>query len=94
LQPKIGTFLAFEFTIVTAFSLSTEILPDARATMVSGIVAAISVGRVVGALVGGRVWLAGGLAATGLISAVVSGLALACLAWGLCGWRPEPEEGA
>jgi DHA1 family inner membrane transport protein len=88
-----GTFLTFEFTIVTAFSLSTEILPDARATMVSGIVAANSLGRVVGALVGGRVWLAGGLSATGLISAVVSGLALACLAWGLRGWRAKPEEG-
>jgi DHA1 family inner membrane transport protein len=81
------TFLTFEFTIVTAFSLFTEILPGARGTMMSGIVAAFSVGRVVGALLGGPVWLAGGLAATGLVSAAISGLALACLAWGLRRWK-------
>jgi len=85
-----GTFLTFEFTIVTSFSLSTEIVPGARATMISGIVAMTSAGRVIGTLIGGRVWLAGGLAATGLVSALVSGLALACLAWGLRGWQPKP----
>jgi predicted MFS family arabinose efflux permease len=81
------TFLTFEFTIVTALSLFTEVLPDARATMMSSCVAAISVGRMVGALVGGPVWLAGGMLATGVVSAVVSGLALALLIWGLRGWR-------
>ncbi len=81
------TFLTFEFTIVTAFSLFTEILPDARATMMSSSLAASSMGRVVGALVGGSVWLAGGLLATGLVSAAISGLALVCLAWGLRRWR-------
>ncbi len=80
-------FLTFEFTIVTAFSLFTEILPGARATMMSGTVAATSVGRVVGALLGGPVWLTGGLAATGFVSAAISGLALACLAWGLRSWK-------
>ena len=81
------TFLAFEFTIVTAFSLFTEILPTARATMMSSSVAAISIGRVMGALAGGLVWLAGGMWATGLVSAAVSGLALVLLVWGLRGWR-------
>jgi len=81
------TFLTFEFTIVTAFSLFTEILPAARATMMSSIVAAISIGRVIGALVGGQVWLAGGMWATGFVSAAVSGLALVLLVWGLRGWR-------
>lgn len=83
------TFLTFEFTIVTSFSLFTEILPDARATMMSGSTAFTSLGRVLGALVGGSVWLAGGLAATGLLSATISGLALACLLWGLGDWRPS-----
>jgi predicted MFS family arabinose efflux permease len=87
------TFLTFEFTIVTAFSLFTEILPGTRATMMSGVVAAASVGRVVGTLIGGPVWLAGGLATTGIVSAAISGLALACLAWGLRGWRTEGREG-
>ncbi len=81
------TFLTFEFTIVTAFSLFTEILPTARATMMSSSVAAISIGRVMGALVGGPVWLAGGMWATGFVSAAVSGLALVLLVWGLRGWR-------
>lgn len=87
------TFLTFEFTIVTSFSLFTEILPGARATMMSANVATISVGRMIGALVGGPVWLAGGLTATGLISAAISGLALACLAWGLRDWRTPPRKG-
>ncbi|MBL7184235.1 MAG: MFS transporter [Anaerolineae bacterium] len=81
------TFLTFEFTIVTAITLFTEILPAARATMMSSSVAAISIGRAIGALVGGPVWLAGGMLATGFVSAAVSGLALALLVWGLRGWR-------
>jgi len=82
-------FLTVEFSIVTGFSLFTEILPDARATMMSGIVATTSVGRMIGALVGGPVWLAGGLTATGLVSAAISGLALISLAWGLRDWRTD-----
>jgi predicted MFS family arabinose efflux permease len=81
------TFLAFEFTIVTAISLFTEILPTARATMMSSSVAAFSMGRAMGALIGGPVWLAGGMLATGVVSAAVSGLALVSLVWGLRGWR-------
>jgi len=81
------TFLTFEFTIVTALSLSSEILPAARATMMSSSVAAVSIGRVMGALIGGPVWLAGGMLATGCVSAAVSGLALVLLVWGLRGWR-------
>jgi len=80
-------FLTFEFTVVTGISLFTEILPDARATMMSSNIAAMSIGRVVGALIGGMVWLAGGLLATSLVSAVICGLALVCLAWGLRHWR-------
>lgn len=80
-------FLTFEFTIVTAFSLFTEVLPRTRATMMSATVAAASLGRVIGALIGGPVWLTGGLMTTGLLSAVISALALACLFWGLRGWR-------
>jgi len=42
---------------------------------------------VMGALVGGPVWLAGGMLATGIVSAAVSGLALVLLVRGLRGWR-------
>jgi predicted MFS family arabinose efflux permease len=81
------TFLTFEFTIVTSFSLFTELLPQARGALMSSLLASTGVGRVVGALLGGPVWLAGGMAAVGLVSAAVSSLALACLWWGLRDWR-------
>jgi DHA1 family inner membrane transport protein len=85
-------FLSFEFTAVTAMSLVTEILPGARATMMSGFSAANGLGRVIGAAVGGWVWLAGGLTANGLIAMVITASALICLVWGLRGWRAEPYE--
>ena len=44
------TFLTFEFTVVTGISLFTEVLPGARATMMSSNIAAMSLGRVIGAL--------------------------------------------
>jgi DHA1 family inner membrane transport protein len=82
-------FMAYEFSIVTALSLSTELLPGSRATMMSGFLAAAGAGRVIGALMGGPVWLAGGVLATGLVSAAVTGLGLASLGWGLRKWRRQ-----
>jgi MFS transporter, DHA1 family, inner membrane transport protein len=82
-------FLTFEFTIVTSLSLFTELVPKSRATMMASYLALAGIGRVVGALVGGPIWLAGGIFATTLVSAAISGLALASLIWGLRGWsRP------
>jgi predicted MFS family arabinose efflux permease len=83
------TFLTFEFTVVTSFSLFTEVLPNARGTMMSSLLASTGVGRVIGALIGGPVWLAGGMMAVGLVSAVMSALALACLWWGLWHWQDQ-----
>lgn len=80
------TFLTFEFTIVTSFPLITEVLPGARATMLSSFVAATSLGRVIGAFLGGPVWLWGGLLAIGLLSALLNLLALAGFLWGLRHW--------
>ncbi len=80
-------FLTFEFTIVTGLSLFTELVPTSRATMMASYLASGGLGRVVGALIGGPIWLAGGIHATALVSAAISGLALASLVWGLRGWR-------
>jgi predicted MFS family arabinose efflux permease len=80
-------FLTFEFAIVTSMSLFTELLPEYRATMMSGFFASAGMGRIAGALMGGHVWLGGGILATGLVSAAVSGLGLASLVWGLYGWK-------
>jgi len=62
-------------------------VPGARATLLGLVAASAGLGRVLGALVGGPVWLAGGLTATGLCAASLSTLALLLLSWGLRGWR-------
>lgn len=80
-------FLTFEFSIVSAMSLFTEVMPRARGTMMSTNLSAAGVGRVVGSLVGGSVWVAGGLPVNSLAAVVASALALGCLVWGLSRWR-------
>ena len=80
-------FLTFEFSIVTSLSLATELLPDARATMMAGYLAGASVGRVIGAFIGGPVWLMGGIVAVGCVSASITILGLISLWWGLKGWQ-------
>jgi predicted MFS family arabinose efflux permease len=81
------TFITFEFMIVTSISLTTELLPGSRATMLSGCLAAAGIGRVIGALIGGPIWLTGGIMATGMVSAATSAMALVSLMWGLHGWQ-------
>jgi MFS transporter, DHA1 family, inner membrane transport protein len=76
-------FISFEFTIVTAFSLCTELLPDSRGTMMASFLAAAGAGRVMGAMIGGAVWTAGGIPLTILVSLLVNVLAFLSLFWGL-----------
>jgi predicted MFS family arabinose efflux permease len=85
------TFLCFEFTIVTFMSLATEILPSARATMMSGQLAAGSFGRFIGVTIGGLVWAVGGLTANCIVSAIIASAAVLVLAWGLRDWRAQPN---
>jgi predicted MFS family arabinose efflux permease len=80
-------FLSFEFMIVTGLSLFTELLPSARATMMASYLATGGIGRVVGALIGGPIWLTGGIYATSLVSAIISALALMSIFGGLRGWN-------
>ena len=79
-------FFIFEFTMVTSISLCTEILPGFRATMMSGFFATAGIGRVLGALIGGAAWQAGGILATGCMSGVLTFLGMLCLLRGLTGW--------
>ncbi len=81
-------FLAYEFAIVTSFSVFTEVLPSARATMLSAYAAALGAGRVVGALAGGALWPHTGIGGTALVSAGLSFLAWVCLRRGMRGWVP------
>ena len=79
-------FFIYEFTLVTSLSLCTEMLPRLRATMMSGFFATAGMGRVLGALMGGAVWHAGGILATGCVSGGLTFLGLLCLMRGLKGW--------
>lgn len=81
-------FVSVECSIVTTISLCTEVMPEARATMMSGYLAAASLGRVTGALMGGPVWLMGGIHGTGIVSACIGCIALLFIGWGFSGWRP------
>jgi len=45
-------FLSFEFTLVSLVPLMTELVPNARATLMAGNIAAMSAGRMLGALLG------------------------------------------
>jgi predicted MFS family arabinose efflux permease len=85
----VGVFIVFEFTMVAFLSLCTELVPERRATMMSMMLAAAGIGRVVGALIGGPIWMAGGITATASASALISAMALAALLWGLKGWTPS-----
>ena len=86
-------FLIFEFNIVCAISLFTEVLPDARATMMSGYKAAAGLGRVFGALMGIPILLATGMAGVGLTAGVICLLGLAALVWALRRWREDERAG-
>jgi len=80
-------FLAFEFTVVSGISLSTEALPEYRATMMAAFFAAAGIGRILGALAGGVIWTTMGIPGIGLASAFFSALALLSLMWGMKGWH-------
>ena len=79
-------FVTLEFTIVSTLTLCTEIVPGARATMMSAFLAAAGLGRVAGALLGGPIWMTGGIEATSQVSTAAGLLALACLVFGI-GWK-------
>ena len=76
-------FLFFEYTYVSFMALSTELAPEARATMVAGVYVSGGIGRILGALVGIPVWQWGGIQATAALSVLMSAASLAALAWGL-----------
>lgn len=88
-----GLFMVFlmgEFTIVGSISFCTEIMPEARGTMMAGYFAAASLGRVIGALMSGPLWVAGGIWAVATASALASVAGLIWLLWGTHRFRPGP----
>jgi MFS transporter, DHA1 family, inner membrane transport protein len=61
-------FFTFEFTIVTSMSLTTELVPELRASTMSAFFAIAGIGRVIGAFSGGIIWSNFGLLPICLIS--------------------------
>ena len=85
-------FLIFEFTIISSVALCTELRPEMRATIIAGFFAAAGLGRIIGALIGGPIWLNGGIVLTGMISAGLTVFALISLHWGLHGWDKDQNR--
>jgi predicted MFS family arabinose efflux permease len=75
--------LGFEFTVVSSFPLVSELLPQARGTMMSVNLAALSAGRVIGAPMGALLWQVGGFSTNGLVSGLMNLAAVALLVWGV-----------
>ena len=87
----IGLFLfyiTFEFTLVSSIPLMTELVPAARATLLSGNIAAHSGGRVVGALIGPALF-ARGMWVIGVAAAALNLAALAALLFIVRERQPE-----
>lgn len=71
-------YLGFEFTLVSYIPLMTEVLPQARATLMAANMAAFSLGRAFGALLGPGLYAAG-FGANALAALALNGLALLLL---------------
>jgi MFS transporter, DHA1 family, inner membrane transport protein len=81
-------FLTFEFAVVAIIPLVSELAPEARGAVLALNLAVMALGRVIGALLGPRLWAAGGLATNALMSAGLLGMAI--LIWWL-GVRDRAE---
>ena len=73
-------YISFEFTLVSAIPMMTEIMPRARATLMAANVAGISLGRALGALLAAPLYTFGIYTNAGA-TVVFNLLALAALLW-------------
>jgi predicted MFS family arabinose efflux permease len=73
-------YLTFEFTLVSTIPMMTEIMPSARATMMSINISALSLGRALGAYVAPTLF-AWGMGTSAGVAVVFNLLALLALRW-------------
>lgn len=73
-------YVAFEYTIVASIPLMTELLPEARGTMMSANMASHALGRMIGALLGGTLYRLG-FAWNGIGAAVLSVVGIPLILW-------------
>lgn len=85
-------FVSFEFTFVTSMSLSTELVPGSRATMMSAFYAVAGIGHMIGAILGGIAWSAGKLTGTSVLATSFSVMAVLALVWGTWSWNRKTEK--
>jgi predicted MFS family arabinose efflux permease len=71
-------YLTFEFTLVSAIPLMTELVPSARATVMASNISAHALGRALGALLGPALFTLG-IGVNGLAAAALNLIALALL---------------
>lgn len=80
-------FLTFEITLVGGMPLMTELVPRARGVVMTMVLAAMSMGRLVGATFGPVIWLRGGFVWSGIASGLMMGTAVLILSF----WIREGE---
>ena len=85
-------FLFFEITVVGSFPLLTEIVPSSRGLVMSFVIAAGSLGRTLGSLLGPFLWSRGGLGLNAVVSALILGSAIFVLARWVHEARDETTE--
>jgi predicted MFS family arabinose efflux permease len=81
-------YFTFEFSVVSVIPLMTELVPEARATMMAGNAAAFSLGRALGSLLGPALYAYGLLAASGIAAAGIDVAAVALLFFFIPADRP------
>jgi predicted MFS family arabinose efflux permease len=84
-------FFFFEFTIVTSMSLSTELVPELRASTMSAFFAIGGMGRVAGAFLGGIIWSNFGLVPICMVSGFCTLAALVSILAGFYETRVVPH---
>lgn len=73
-------FLTFEFTLVSTLPLMTELVPEARATLMATTAASHSLGRMIGSLIG-PILFSSGLGANAVAGVIMNIVALGLLIW-------------
>jgi predicted MFS family arabinose efflux permease len=69
-------FITFEFALVSSLPLMTEIIPEARATLMSTNVSSLSAGRAAGAIIGTALFLRFGVLGNSLAAAALDVVAV------------------
>lgn len=72
-------FITFEFALVSSIPLMTEVLPEARATLLAANVSALQAGRAIGAYIGPLLFASFGLMGNGIAAMGFNLLAVALL---------------